>query len=170
MASIGETAGDAFTFIVRTIEVGSDGEKGPQLFPKYDDLLSAKLANPTLQLLEELRANYPEYVVTLVDLSSLNLLAFAFAGFATATLDIETDSVFRMRVWQQPSGRGMIGHLAEARSFAKYQYQWGNEEFILYCIGIGLSGVQYVMKERSPGEGSLSHSAATDTLLAQIGL
>jgi hypothetical protein len=171
MASIAEAARDAFTFIDRTIDLGSDGEKGPpQLFPKYGDLTSAKLANPILQLLEELRAKYPECVVTYVDLKSLNLLAFAFAGLATATLDIETDSVFRMRAWQQPSRRGTTGQLAEARGFAKYQYRWGNEEFILYCIVIGFSNVQYVLKERGPGEGPLSHSAATDTLLAQVGL
>ncbi|KAE9364974.1 P-loop containing nucleoside triphosphate hydrolase protein [Stipitochalara longipes BDJ] len=171
MASIAEAARDAFTFIDRTIDLGSDGEKGPpQLFPKYGDLTSAKLANPVLQLLEDLRAKYPEYVVTYVDLISLNLLAFAFAGHATATLDIETDSVFRMRAWQQPIHRGLTGHLGEARGFAKYQYRWGNEEFVLYCIVIGFSSVQYVLKERGPGEGPLSHSAITDTLLAQIGL
>jgi hypothetical protein len=171
MASIAEAARDAFTFIDRTIDLGSDGEKGPpQLFPKYGDLTSAKLANPILQLLEELRAKYPECVVTYVDLNSLNLLAFAFAGLATATLDIETDSVFRMRAWQQPSGRGTTGQLAEARGFAKYQYRWGDEEFILYCIVIGSSSVQYVLKERGPGEGPLTHSAGTDTLLAQVGL
>jgi hypothetical protein len=171
MASIAETARDAFTFIDRTIDLGSDGEKGPpQLFPKYGDLTSAKLANPAVQLLEELRVKYPECIVTYADLRSLNLLAFAFAGHATATLDIETDSVFRMRAWQQPARRGKIGQLAEARGFAKYQYRWGNEQFILYCITIGLSSLQYVLKERGPGEGPLSHSAITDTLLAQVGL
>ncbi|KAF8854545.1 P-loop containing nucleoside triphosphate hydrolase protein [Acephala macrosclerotiorum] len=155
MPSIAEATRDAFTFIDRTIDLGSDGEKGPpQLFPKYGDLTSAKLANPILQLLKELRAKYPECVVTYVDLNSLNLLAFAFAGLATATLDIETDSVFRQ--------------LAKARGFAKYQYRWGNEEFILYSIVIGLSSVQYVLKERGPGEGPLSYFVVIDTLLAQV--
>jgi hypothetical protein len=171
MASIAEADRDAFTFIDRTVDLGSDGEKGPpQLFPKYGDLNSAKLANPVLQLLEELRSQYPEYVVTYVSIGSLNLLAFAFAGHATATLDIETDSVFRMRAWLQPSGRGTTGQLAEARGFAKYHYRWGNEDFILYCISTGLGSVQYVLKERGPGEGPLSHSAVTDALLTQIGL
>jgi hypothetical protein len=171
MASISEASREAFTFIDRTEDIGSDGEKGPpQLFPKYGDLTSGKLADPVLHLLEDLRAKYPEYVVTYVDPFSLNLLAFAFAGFATATLDIETDSVFRMRAWLQPSRRGTIGQLAEARGFAKYQYRWGNEDFILYCITIGFSIVQYVLKERGPGEGPLSHSAVTDSLLAQVGL
>ena len=30
--------------------------------------------------------------------------------------------------------------------------------------------MQYVLKERGPGEGPLSHSAVTDTLFAQVGL
>jgi hypothetical protein len=75
-----------------------------------------------------------------------------------------------MRSWLQPSRRGTIGQLAEARGFAKYQYRWGNEDFILYCIDTSLSSVQYVLKERGPGEGPLSHSAVTDSLLAQVGL
>jgi len=171
MTSNQEASSDAFTFIDRTIDLGNDGEKGPpQLFPKFGDLTSAKLASPFLQLLEDLRAKYPEYVVTNVDVNSLSLLAFAYAGNATATLDIETDSVFRMRAWQQPIRRGATGHLAEGRAFAKYQYRWGEEEFILYCVTIGFSSVQYVLKERGPGEGQLSHSAVTDTLLAQVGL
>jgi len=171
MASIAEAARDAFTFIDRTVDLGSDGEKGPpQLFPKYGDLTSAKLANPIVQLLEELRAKYPEYVVTYADPGGLNLLAFASAGHATATLDIETDSIYRMRVWQQPLRRGATGQLAEGRGFAKYQYRWGNEDFILYCIAIGYFSMQFVLKERGPGEGPLSHSVVTDTLLAQVGL
>lgn len=166
-----EAARDAFTFIDRTIDLDRDGEKGPpHLFPKYGHLTSAKLASPFVQLLEDLRAKYPEHVVTYVDPISLNLLNFAFAGLATATLDIETDSVFRMRAWSQPLRRGATGQLAEARGFAKYQYHWGNEDFILYTIAIGFMSAQFVLKERGPGEGQLSHSTVTDTLLAQVGL
>ncbi|KAH9215298.1 P-loop containing nucleoside triphosphate hydrolase protein [Leptodontidium sp. 2 PMI_412] len=142
MASITEAVTDAFTYIDRTVDFGSDASslnEPPQLFPKFGDLTSAKLSNPILQLLEDLRAKYPEYVVTYADPISLNLLAFAFAGNATATLDIESDSIFRMRAWQQPLGRGKVGQLAEARGFAKYRYRWGNEDFILYCIVVGFS-------------------------------
>ncbi|KAH6717445.1 P-loop containing nucleoside triphosphate hydrolase protein [Leptodontidium sp. MPI-SDFR-AT-0119] len=173
MASITEAATDAFTFIDRTVDFGSDASslnEPPQLFPKFGDLTSAKLSNPILQLLEDLRTKYPEYVVTYADPISLNLLAFAFAGNATATLDIESDSIFRMRAWQQPLGRGKAGYLAEARGFAKYRYRWGNEDFILYCVVVGFSSVQYILKEPGPGETQLSHSTVTDTFLAQVGL
>ncbi|KAH7385137.1 P-loop containing nucleoside triphosphate hydrolase protein [Cadophora sp. MPI-SDFR-AT-0126] len=167
MASTTEGLTDAFTFIDRTVtsEIGP-----PQLFPKYSDLTSAKLSNPILQLLEDLRAKYPEYVVTYVDPGSLNLLTFAFAGNATATLDIGSDSVFRMRVWQQPVGRGKTGGLAESRGFAKYAYSWGGEDFVLYCVVVGYSNVQFVLKEIGPGESQLSHSVITDSLLAKVGL
>ncbi|PVH69225.1 P-loop containing nucleoside triphosphate hydrolase protein [Cadophora sp. DSE1049] len=167
MASSTEAPADAFTFIDRTV----NSENGPpQLYPKYSDLTSAKLSNPILQLLEDLRAKYPKYVVTYVDPGSLNLLAFAFAGNATATLDIESDSVFRMRVWQQPVGRGKTGGLAESRGFAKYAYRWGEEDFALYCVVVGYSSVQFVLKELGPGETQLSRSVVTDSLLAQVGL
>lgn len=170
MASITEAPGDAFTFIDSKIDLGSDGEKGPpELFPKYSDLYSSKVASPALQILEDLRAKYPEFVVTYVDAMSLNLLAFAFAGNATATLDIETDSVFRMSAWLQPRARGATGQLAESRGFAKYRYRWGDEVFILYSLVIGFSTAQYMLKERGPGEGQLSHSVVTDNLLAQVG-
>ncbi|KAH7312793.1 P-loop containing nucleoside triphosphate hydrolase protein [Rhexocercosporidium sp. MPI-PUGE-AT-0058] len=145
MASFTEAATDAFTYVDRTVNLGSDSssDNGPaQLFPKFGDITSAKLSNPILQLLDDLRVNYPEYVVTYADTISLNLLAFAFAGNATATLDIESDSIFRMRAWQQPAGRGKTGQLAEARGFAKYRYRWGKEDFILYCVVVGCSNVQ----------------------------
>jgi transitional endoplasmic reticulum ATPase len=170
MTSIAETADDldTFTFIDRMIDVGSSNGP-PQLFPKYGEVTSAKIAVPIVHLLEELRAKYPAHVVTYVH-TSLNLLAFASAGHATATLDIETDSVFRMRFWQPAANRSRIGHLAETFPSAKYQYHCGDEDFILYYAVVGLSTVQFVLKEQGPGETSLSHSAATDSFLAKIGL
>lgn len=168
MASMMEAAQDAFTFIDRTVSDG--GNEPPQLFPKYGHLTSAKLAVPAPQFLEELRTKNPGHVVTHVDPYSLNLLAFATAGFATATLDTETDSVLRIRSWQQPARRGATGQLGEFRTFAKYQYRWGKEEFVLYIVKIGIWSTQYVLKERGPGEGELSHSTVTDNLLAQVGL
>ncbi|KUJ06533.1 P-loop containing nucleoside triphosphate hydrolase protein [Mollisia scopiformis] len=171
MASRAEAGRDAFTFIDRTVDIDQDGEPGPpHVFPKFGDLTSAKLPQPIVQLLEDLREKYPDHVVTYADTYSLNLLAFAAAGLATATLDIETDSIFRVRVWQQPIRRGAIGQLAEGRGFAKYRYRWGDEDFILYCITVSIFSMQFVLKEYGPGEGQLSHSAATDTLLAQVGL
>ncbi len=139
MASTIENSPDAFTFIDRTV---SSSNSPTQLYPKYSDLTSAKLSNPILQLLEDLRAKYPDHVVTYADPGSLNLLAYAFAGNATATLDIESDSVFRMQLWQQPVGRGKTGGLAESRGFAKYAYRWKEEEFVLYCVVVGYSNVQ----------------------------
>ncbi|KAG4429171.1 hypothetical protein IFR05_015347 [Cadophora sp. M221] len=134
MASITEAAADAFTYIDRTVNIGRDANEPPQLFPKFGDLTSAKLSNPILQLLEDLRAKYPEYVVTYADPTSLNLLAFAFAGNATAALDIESDSIFRMRAWQQPLGRdtllaqvGLWSH-QERKGIYVYDQYWRLDE------------------------------------------
>ena len=49
--------------------------------------------------------------------------------------------------------------------FAKYRYQWNNENFILYTVG----PVQYILKEKKPGESELGPSAATDSLITTIG-
>ncbi|CZT09999.1 uncharacterized protein RAG0_14619 [Rhynchosporium agropyri] len=101
-------------------------------------------ANRALQLLEELRLKYPEHVVTYADPSSLNLLSFAYAGSATATLDMGTESGVsdEMRAWTQPPGREKRGCLAEARGFAKYKYRWGQEDFIFYRVVVGYSNTQ----------------------------
>jgi len=59
--------------------------------------------------------------------------------------------------------------LGEATFFAKYHYKWGNEDFILYTVVMGLSKLQYVLKEPRSGETTLSHSVPTDSLIATIG-
>ncbi|CZT01150.1 uncharacterized protein RCO7_02753 [Rhynchosporium graminicola] len=145
--------------------------KTSPIFSKFSDLTSAKLSNLALQLLEELRPKYPEHVVTYADPSSLNLLSFAYAGNATATLDLGTESGVsdEMRAWTQPPGREKRGCLAEARGFAKYKYRWGQEYFILYRVVVGYSNTQFVLKEAGPGVTRSSPSREADTLLAQVG-
>lgn len=157
---------EAFTFINRPVDSGGDDDSY-RLFDKYSDLTSAKVPGLPFQLLASLRAEYPEHVVTYAHLPTLPLLAFAAEGHATATLDIETDSVLRLRIWQQPIRRGATGQLAESRIFSKYSYQWGREDYIVYVVPAYYA--QFVLKKRGPGESQLSHSVATDTLLAKVG-
>ena len=157
---------EAFTFIDRIVDPARvDGSH--QLFDKFGDLTSAKVPDLPSQLLASLRAEYPEYVVTYAQLLSLPLIAFATEGHATATLDIETDSIIRVRLWQQPIRRGATGQLSESRVFAKYRYQWGKEEYAVYVVPA--YSAQFVLKKLGPGETQLSHSVATDTLLAKVG-
>ena len=96
----------------------------------------------------------------------VNLLAFAFAGHATATVDIVDESVLRTRYFSGSSS------LAESRSFAKYLYKWSDEYFIVYIVQVGYYQMQYIFKEPSEGAGEtvMSANGKTDELIRAIGI
>lgn len=94
----------------------------------------------------------------------VDLLEFAFAGHATATLDIVDESVLRTRYFSAPSS------LVESRTFAKYLYKWGDEYFVLYVVQINYyTQMQYIFKEPSEGETVMSSNRKTDDLIRTIG-
>ncbi|KAH9908511.1 P-loop containing nucleoside triphosphate hydrolase protein [Xylariomycetidae sp. FL2044] len=163
------SSADTFAFIERGVGLGDHDDGPPRLSDTFNELTSGKVSSPFTQLLAKLRKEHPGYVVTFANPQNLNLVAFAAAGHATATLDTEDESLVRMRFWEQSSQRGGIGHLVDSTTFARYSFHWGREDFILYVVVIGFSAAQYILKERVPGEGQLSHSVVTDTLLAQVG-
>ena len=101
--------------------------------------------------------------IRLIDIIiAVSLLAFAFAGHATASLDIVDESVVRTRYVYGAS-------LGESRAFAKYLYKWGDEYFIVYIVQIGWYQFQYIFKEPSEGETVMSGNGKTDELLRTIG-
>lgn len=94
---------------------------------------------------------------------AVNLLAFAFAGHATATLDIVDESVLRTRYVFGTS-------LSESRTFAKYLYKWGEEYFFVYIVHTSYYTThQYIFKEPSEGETVMSANGKTNKLLRTIG-
>lgn len=95
---------------------------------------------------------------------TVNLLAFAFAGHATATVDIIDESILRTRYFIRPSSVG------ESRSFAKYLYQWGDEYFIVYVVQARYYTLQYIFKEPAEGETVMSNNGKTDELVKAIGI
>jgi len=100
----------------------------------------------------------------------VSLLAFAGAGLATAELDIQDEGIQRMRYFYTGnSRRGIPDQLAESRTFAKYNYRWGTEYFIVYVVQFGYTPVQYILKEPAEGETTTSKNSMTDTLIATIG-
>ncbi|KAF2683487.1 P-loop containing nucleoside triphosphate hydrolase protein [Lentithecium fluviatile CBS 122367] len=156
--------GDDFTFIE------NEGHRGPpQLFPDYQQLTSARYADPDIQIITALRQKHPELIVTAVPGGNVNLLQFAAAGYAQAELDDETEPVIRWRGFVGPSHRGGSGGLADSTFFARYNYTWSGENFILYTALVGRFIMQYILKEPKAGETTMSHSAAVDRLLATIG-
>lgn len=156
-----------------------------QGFDDYVDINSGKGYDLNLSLQAALRRQYPELALTAtvanngtfllfapipdtVQLIShgtpVNLLAFAFAGHATATLDIIDESVLRTRYFSAPSS------LSEARTFAKYLYKWGDEYFIVYIVQLSYYvTMQYIFKEPSEGETIMSGNGKADELVRTVG-
>lgn len=143
---------------------------GPhRLFEDVAERESAKTADHDLQYLAALREANPEMIVTAVPRSNLDLLGFARAGHAVAELDRSTDSFISQKGYMAPAVRSCRGVLAESIQFAKYHYRWGDEDFIVYVVGIGWGRMQYVLKERREGEQPLGPSGATDALIMAAG-
>ncbi|KAF2098637.1 P-loop containing nucleoside triphosphate hydrolase protein [Rhizodiscina lignyota] len=150
--------------------VSESGHSGPQLFEKFHDSTSAKIADIDVQLVTSLRAQYPDLIVTTIPTTNVNLLQFAAAGYATAELEVtEDDPIIRWRGFVPSVHRGREGSLGENRFFSKYRYTWNNEKFIMYCVIVGYNQLQYVLKEPRDGESTLSNSVVTDALIATIG-
>ncbi|KAL9096156.1 MAG: hypothetical protein Q9165_001679 [Trypethelium subeluteriae] len=157
---------------VFTLVSGGSGRN--RLFDEYEDLTSAKMADLDIQITSYLRSQNPELIVTTVPSYNVGLLAFAYAGHATAEIDTKTESIARWRGYNPPvtrggSGGGGPGQLAEAIFFAKYHYKWNEEDFILYTVGSGNNQLQYILKEPRHGEDQLSHSSVTDSLVRAVG-
>ncbi|KAL5391416.1 hypothetical protein DPSP01_001285 [Paraphaeosphaeria sporulosa] len=155
---------DDFTFI------DNDGlHSPPQIFPDFQQLLNGKGFDPDVQLVTALREKHPELIVTSVPATNINLLQFAAAGYAQAELDEDTEPVIRWRGFVGPGHRGGSGHLADAVFYGRYKYTWNNERFIVYTVIIGLSSMQYILKEPQGNETTTSHSSVVDRLLATVG-
>ncbi|KAL8772991.1 MAG: hypothetical protein Q9209_002011 [Squamulea sp. 1 TL-2023] len=129
----------------------------------YVEVNSGKGYNLNVYLQAALRRQYPELALTVTVANNVSLLSFAFAGHATATLDIVDESIVRTRYVFGTS-------LGESRTFAKYLYKWGNEYFIIYIVYISYYETrQYILKEPSEGETIMSSNGKTDELLRTIG-
>ncbi|KAF1953956.1 P-loop containing nucleoside triphosphate hydrolase protein [Byssothecium circinans] len=157
---------DDFTFIENE---GSRGGGPPQLFPDYQQMTSNKVADLDVQIVSTLRAKYPELIVTTTPGSNINFLQFAAAGFAQAVLEEDAEPVLRWRGFVGPQHRGGTGYLADATFFARYQYTWNGEHFILYTVQVGMVLLQYMLKEPVGDETTASHSSVVDRLISKIG-
>ena len=100
----------------------------------------------------------------------MSLLAFARAGHATAELDTKDESVQRYRYYIAGNSRnGVPDGLGESRTFAKYNYRWGDEYFIVYIVQFGYVALEYILKEPNEGETTVSMNSVTDELIRTIG-
>ncbi|KAF2454821.1 P-loop containing nucleoside triphosphate hydrolase protein [Lineolata rhizophorae] len=164
---------EPFEFITHTAGARAASPSPPQhrLFDAYATLKSAKDVDVDVQLQTALRARYPSLTVTAVPTTSVNLLAFAGAGHAVATPDVSAeDPLVGWRGYVPPARRGDgPGGVARADMFAKYRYEWGGENFIVYGVLVSFYVVQYVLKEPREGETPLSGSRVADELILAVG-
>ena len=147
------------------IEETNHGSRPHRLHNDVLDLTSAKTADHDLQYVDILRKANPDMIVTAIPANNVPLLAFASSGFATYEVDKETDSYASWRGYVGPSRQSRNGSLAENVTFAKYHYNWNNNDFILYTV----DRVQYVLKEKKPTENPLGPSKITDELIQAVG-
>lgn len=109
---------------------------------------SAQRVNTDAVVVEALRKQYPNLDLIVVPQGSLNLLAYASAGFASFTPldDAVKDPVYgpalKWRMFAPPARRldNGPGAMIERVMFGKYLYKWKDQEFILY-IANGRDGV-----------------------------
>ncbi|KAK4692287.1 hypothetical protein P7C71_g4885, partial [Lecanoromycetidae sp. Uapishka_2] len=141
-----------------------------KVFDDYEELNSGHGYDANTSLQAALRRQYPGLALTATLASNIRLLQFAASGNATADLDITDESVQRFRYFYAGnSRRGVPDQLVDGRTFAKYNYKWGTEYFILYVVQIGYVQVQYVLKEPAEGENVMSRNGVTDALIGTVG-
>jgi hypothetical protein len=158
--------GDDFTFVESE---GMQGSKPRKLFDDYQSFTSGKVTDLDTQIVTALRAKNPELTVTTVPGNNCNLLQFAAAGFAQAELDNDAEPIVRWRGFIGPAHRGGQGFLADSIFYARYNYTWNTENFVLYTVRVGYSSLQYILKETRGDETPLSNSSVVSSLLATIG-
>lgn len=116
----------------------------------YFDHSTGKRVNTDAVLIEAIRTQYPNLDLVIAPEGRLNLLAYAAAGYATAT-PIDTsheDQVYgpgiSWRMFSPPARRldADAGFMVERVIFGKYMYKWKDQEAIVY-IADGRDGTQY---------------------------
>ena len=153
---------EAFTLVTRSSH--------HKLYDDYEELYDNHAYEPVTFITKALRRQYPELCLTVTNAYSPALLQFAAAGHAVAELDTTTDSIQRFRgYYPGDSRRGVPEQLVEGRTFAKYHYRWGNEDFIVYIIQTGMAYLNYILKEPNEGETVMSNSSWTSALMMAVG-
>jgi transitional endoplasmic reticulum ATPase len=129
---------------------------GDQIAREYFHHSSAQRVNTDVVLVEALRKQYPNLELVVAPRGSLNLLAYASAGHATATPleDPVKDPTYGTALkWKMfiPAGRRLdnsSGFMAEQVIFGKYLYKWKDQESIVYIA--------------STRDGTMSYPAVTN--------
>jgi transitional endoplasmic reticulum ATPase len=128
-----------------------------------------------LVLLEILRDTHPQYHITQTSSYACDLLGFAKAGHATATID-DNDTRYNASRYYRPSpGPRMLkkpGTLVDAVKFGRWLYTWEEKEYILYQADYGAARphqMSFILSPRDGNETQERYHPATDALLLAVG-
>ncbi|MCJ1287064.1 hypothetical protein MMC26_006412 [Xylographa opegraphella] len=135
----------------------------------FKDFFSGKSSDLDVHLTKAIRRDYPNHTLSIVPVTrAINLLAYAYSGNAAAALDTSTEDIIRWRSWQ-PGFRGQPGELASSIRFAKYNYTWLGEKFVMYWVPYLNLVLQYIVHECAADEKVTDQSRMVDELIKAIG-
>lgn len=121
----------------------------------FVDHSNKKTLNPEFFVLNNLRARYPGYHVSWVNLQTCDLLGYASAGHATAEWQDFNDDGYKMRLDYKPAkhrlaGKGPPGEIDESLMFGQFKYVWSGREYMYYhlVVALGKGGFGYLLAKK----------------------
>ncbi|KAK8025268.1 hypothetical protein PG990_003091 [Apiospora arundinis] len=167
---------EQFTFVEKNLRCETDvvaeqRSAPPHLSWKLLEQTSGKTTDIHVQFLAELRAQYPEFIVTGVPTDNVDLLEFAQDGRAKAVLEPYGELPVNMSlILDAPRQHGPSeeASVTEVRSFAKYDLEWENAYYKVYTVRLRpYFNMQYILARPEGQEHpQLSpSSASTERLL-----
>ncbi len=138
-------------------------------FKLYTDHFDSHEPSNTVALLTGLRAMYPGSHVTNVSSSPCDLLGFAKAGHAQATLDRSDESYHLQRNYTADVRRS-VGSLTDKVLFGKYDYFWHERRYVVYRAEWedqtqGAVSTQFIVTPPSTAVDAEGHSTMADKLI-----
>ena len=161
------------------------GESGPEMlamqtsstkhspvFSAFKEHCSSPRTNTQLAVLESIRSIHADKHVTVVSASGCDLIEFALAGHAKASLITKDQSYMLQRIYKAPPGRSRNGEgkLLDHVMLGQYDYAWKGHSFPVYRFEwndamCGSVRNYYILsaKEHADEQG---HEATADALIA----
>jgi transitional endoplasmic reticulum ATPase len=138
-----------------------------EVFQGFQDHCDAHQVNTQLVIFELLRSRHPDFHVTCTWSIKCDLLGYAAAGHATATLDCN-DSLDSVRYYSE------AGILKDQVRFGRWRYIWKNSNYLIYEMLVndpmqGQLKLFYVLSPLASGLLKDGHLSTTDELLLAVG-
>lgn len=109
------------------------GELVPGPYDVFIDHSSATRVATEVTILHAIRQSHPRRHVSVTD-GGCDLIAYASAGKAKATLQAEGDKLYSERIFQSPGRRSerSSGTLKDRVMFGEYAYEWEKNDFTVF--------------------------------------